>query len=89
MDISVNKPILWHQQSPKCSLSKFNKVAKDLLVVISCKINGDDFNTMNILINEEYNDLSTLYWIPTLHRNTYRERYITSPYTEILLSSFG
>jgi hypothetical protein len=28
------------------------------------------------ILNEEYNDLSTLYWIPKLH--TFRERYITS-----------
>jgi hypothetical protein len=41
-------------------------------------------SSMNILINEEYDDLSTLYWIPKLHRNPYRERYITSPFTEIL-----
>jgi hypothetical protein len=33
-------------------------------------------SSMNIPINEEYDDLSTLYWIPKLHRNPYRERYI-------------
>jgi len=31
---------------------------------------------MNILINEEYNNLPTLYWIPKNHKNPYRERYI-------------
>jgi hypothetical protein len=30
----------------------------------------------NTILNEEYDDLSTLYWIPKLH--TFRERYITS-----------
>jgi hypothetical protein len=39
-------------------------------------------SSMNIPINEEYDDLSTLYWISKLHRNPYRERYITSPSTE-------
>jgi hypothetical protein len=46
-------------------------------------------SSMNIPINEEYDDLSTLYWIPKLHRNPYRERYITSPSTEALLRSSG
>jgi hypothetical protein len=43
-------------------------------------------SSMNILINEEYDDLSTLYWIPKLHRNPYRERYIS---TEALLRPSG
>jgi hypothetical protein len=46
-------------------------------------------SSMNIPINEEYDDLSTLYWIPKLHRNPYRERYITSPSTEALLRPSG
>jgi hypothetical protein len=46
-------------------------------------------SSMNIAINEEYDDLSTLYWIPKLHRNPYRERYITSPSTEALLRPSG
>jgi hypothetical protein len=29
------------------------------------------------------------YWIPRLHRNPYRERYITSPSTEALLRPSG
>jgi hypothetical protein len=33
-------------------------------------------SSMNIPINEEYDDLSTLYWIPKLHRNPYREKAI-------------
>jgi hypothetical protein len=46
-------------------------------------------SSMNIPINEEYDDLSTLYWIPKLHRNPYRERYITIPSTEALLRYSG
>jgi hypothetical protein len=46
-------------------------------------------SSMNIPINEEYDDLSTLYWIPKLHRNPYRERYITSPSTAALLRPSG
>jgi hypothetical protein len=46
-------------------------------------------SSMNILINEEYDDLSTLFWLPKLHRNPYRERYITSPSTEALLRPSG
>ena len=46
-------------------------------------------SSMNIPINGEYDDLSTLYWIPKLHRNPYRERYITSPSTEALLRPSG
>ena len=46
-------------------------------------------SSINILINEGYDDLSTLYWIPKLHRNPYRERYITSPSTEALLRPSG
>jgi hypothetical protein len=46
-------------------------------------------SSMNIPINEEYDDLSTLYWISKLHRNPYRERYITSPSTEALLRPSG
>jgi len=33
-------------------------------------------SSMNILINEEYNDLHTLYYILKLHNNSHRERYI-------------
>ena len=33
-------------------------------------------SSMNIPINEEYDDLHTLYWITKLHQNTYIERYI-------------
>ena len=32
-------------------------------------------SSMNILINEEYDDLPTLYYILTLHNNSHRERY--------------
>ena len=46
-------------------------------------------SSMNIPINEEYDDLSTIYWIPKLHRNPYRERYITSSSTEALLRPSG
>jgi hypothetical protein len=46
-------------------------------------------SSINILINEEYDDLSTLHWIPKLHWNPYRERYITSPSTEALLRPSG
>jgi hypothetical protein len=46
-------------------------------------------SSMNIPINEEYDDLSTIYWIPKLHRNPYRERYITSPSTKALLRHSG
>ena len=38
-------------------------------------------SSMNNLINEEYNDLPTLYWIPRLRNNPYRERHITSSST--------
>ena len=34
-------------------------------------------SSMNNLINE-YNDLPTLYWIPRLRNNPYREMHITS-----------
>jgi hypothetical protein len=53
----------------------------------SCKYSS--ISSMNILINEKYDDLSTLYWIPKLRRNPYRERYITSPSTEALLRPSG
>jgi len=33
--------------------------------------------SMIIPINEENDDLPTLYWIPKLNKNPYRERYIT------------
>jgi hypothetical protein len=33
-------------------------------------------SSMNIPINEEYNDLPSLYWILRLHKNPYRERYV-------------
>jgi hypothetical protein len=38
-------------------------------------------SSMNIPINEEYDDLPTLYWIPKLHKNPYREMYIAGSYT--------
>jgi hypothetical protein len=28
-----------------------------------------------MLFNEKYDDFSTLYWIPKLHKNPYSERY--------------
>ena len=31
--------------------------------------------SMNILFDEDYGDFSSLYWIPKLHKNPYRERY--------------
>ena len=37
--------------------------------------------SMNIPIDEEYDDLSTLYWIPVLHMNPCRERYIAGSST--------
>ena len=46
-------------------------------------------SSMHIPINEEYDNLSTLYWISKLHRNPYRERCIASPSTEILLRPSG
>ena len=33
-------------------------------------------SSMNILINEEYDDLSTLYWIPKFQKNQYLNKYI-------------
>jgi hypothetical protein len=33
-------------------------------------------SSMNIRINKEYDDLSTLYWIQKVHMNPYRERYM-------------
>ena len=38
-------------------------------------------SSMNNLINEEYNDLPSLYWISRLCNNPYRERHITSSST--------
>ena len=38
-------------------------------------------SSMNIPINEEYNDLSSLYWILRLPKNPYRERYIADSST--------
>jgi len=38
-------------------------------------------SSMNIPINEEYNDLPSLYWILRLHKNPYRERYIAGSST--------
>ena len=38
-------------------------------------------SSMNNLINEEYNDLPTLYWIPRLRNKPYRERHITGSST--------
>ena len=37
--------------------------------------------SMNILFNEEYGDFSSLYWIPKLHKNPHRERYIAGAST--------
>ena len=38
-------------------------------------------SSMNNLINEEYNDLPSLYWISRLCNNPYRERHITGSST--------
>ena len=38
-------------------------------------------SSMNIPINEEYDDLPTLYWIPKLHKNQNKERYIAGTST--------
>ena len=38
-------------------------------------------SSMNNLINKEYNDLPTLYWIPRLRNKPYRERHITGSST--------
>jgi hypothetical protein len=37
--------------------------------------------SMNIPIDEEYDDLPTLYWIPVLQINPCRERYIAGSST--------
>ena len=38
-------------------------------------------SSMNIPINAENDALPTLYWIPNIHKNPYRERYIAGSYT--------
>jgi len=38
-------------------------------------------SSMNIPINDDYDDLFTLYWIRKLHKNPYRERYIAGSST--------
>ena len=38
-------------------------------------------SSMNISINDDYDDLFTLYWIRKLHKNPYRERYIAGSST--------
>jgi hypothetical protein len=38
-------------------------------------------SSINFPINEEYDDLPALYWIPKLHKNPYRERYIVGSST--------
>jgi hypothetical protein len=43
---------------------------------------------MNIPINEEYDDLPTLYWISKLHKNPDREMYIAGYNKNNVIRSF-
>ena len=41
----------------------------------------DFISSLNILFNKEHNDISSLYWISKLHKNSYREKNTTSAST--------